>query len=195
MTGSEYRPVISDHEDELMVREQSYGEYQKPEGYLDSFNHFIKEQVNQSAALSAVVNKPKELTREQLKEVKILLDQNGYNEAKLDTAWRNKTNQEIAASIIGHIRRAALGEAMIPFEQRVDKAMESINSLHSWTPAQRKWLDRLARQVKKEVVIDNDFVNRVFATQGGAKRFDKMLGGKLGNVMETLTDSLWAVAG
>ena len=41
----------------------------------------------------------------------------------------------------------------------------------------RKWLDHLARQVKKEVVIDNDFVNRVFATQDGSKHFDKMLGG------------------
>ena len=127
--------------------------------------------------------------------IKILLDQNGYSEAKLDTAWRNQTNQEIAASIIGHIRRAALGEAMIPFEQRVDKAMEAINSHHAWTPAQRKWLDRLAKQVKKEVVIDNNFVNRVFATQGGAKRFDKMLGGELGNVMDILSDRLWAEVG
>ena len=195
MIGSEYRPVISDHEDELMVREQSYGEYLKPEDYLDSFQHFIKEQVNQSAALSAVVNKPRELTREQLKEVKILLDQHGFSEAKLDTAWRNQTNQDIAASIIGHIRRAAIGEAMIPFEQRVDKAMEAILSQHAWTPAQRKWLDRLGKQVKKEVVIDNNFVNRVFATQGGAKRLDRMLGGELGNVMEILVDNLWAAAG
>lgn len=195
MIGSEYRPVISNHQDELMVREQSYGEYLKPKDYLDSFKHFIEEQVNQSAALSAVVNKPRELTREQLKEVKMLLDQNGYSEAKLDTAWRNQTNQDIAASIIGHIRRAAINEAMIPFEQRVDKAMEAINSLHSWTPAQRRWLDRLAKQVKKEVVIDNDFVNRVFATQGGANRFNKVLGGKLGNVMDTLSETLWQAAG
>ena len=66
----------------------------------------------------------------------------------------DQTNQEIAASIIGHIRRAAPGEAM-----------EAINSHHAWTPAQRKWLDRLARQAKKEVLIDNDFVNRVLYLQ------------------------------
>ncbi len=195
MIGSEYRPVISEHEDEFTVREQSYGEYQKPEDYLDSFSHFVNEQINESAALSAVVNRPKELTREQLKEVKMLLDSKGYSEVKLDTAWRNQTNQDIAASIIGHVRRAALGEAMIPFEQRVDKTMEAINALHPWTTAQRKWLDRLAKQVKKEVVIDSNFVNRVFATQGGAKRFDNVLGGKLGNVMELLSSNLWSSVG
>jgi len=31
---------------------------------------------------------------------------------------------------------------------------------HSWTPVQRKWLDRLAKQLTLEVVIDQQFVNR-----------------------------------
>jgi hypothetical protein len=68
---------------------------------------------------------------------------------------RNQTNKDIAASIIGHIR-------------------------HSWTPAQRKWLDRLAIQLVHEVIIDRDFVNHRFAEDGGAKRMDKVLGGSAG---------------
>jgi hypothetical protein len=40
------------------------------------------------------------ITREQLKEIKLLLDTNGHTETKLKAAWRNSTNQEIAASII-----------------------------------------------------------------------------------------------
>ncbi|MBS7673256.1 hypothetical protein KIN13_07420, partial [Vibrio cholerae] len=89
------------------------------------FNDFIKNQLNQSVALGVVVNRPQDLTREQLREVRLLLDEHGYSEVNLQSAWRNQTNQEIAASIVGFIRRAALGEALLPFEQRVTKAMET----------------------------------------------------------------------
>src|SRR5690606_22145851 len=127
--GSEYMPIISEHDDELKVREQSYGAYKRPEDYLHSFNEFIRQQLNQSVALSVIVNRPKDLTREQLKEVRLLLDAHHYSEAALKTAWRNQANQEIAAAIIGYIRQAALGEALVPFEQRVAQAMQRIYGL------------------------------------------------------------------
>src|SRR5690606_12565858 len=107
LVGSESMPLISDHDDELRYRGQNYGQYDKPEDYLDEFNRFIKDQLNQSAALAVVVNKPRDLTREQLREVKLLLDNHGYSEARLQSAVRNQTNKDIAASIIGYIRRAA----------------------------------------------------------------------------------------
>ncbi|MDO8845731.1 type I restriction-modification enzyme R subunit C-terminal domain-containing protein [Methylicorpusculum sp.] len=194
LLGSEYYPVLADHQDELQERVQNYGNYAKPADYLDSFHDFIKHQLNQSAALSVVVNKPKDLTREQLKEIKLLLDQYGYTEAKLQSAWRNQTNQDIAASIIGYIRQAAIGEALIPFEQRVSQAMQKIYALHNWTAVQRRWLDRLAKQLSHEVVIDQTFVNRVFANDGGAKTLNNLLNQQLNNVLDTLADSLWSAA-
>ena len=194
LVGSTYKPILSAHKDEFKARDQSYGTYSKPEDYLDSFNRFIHEQLNQSAALAVVVNRPRDLTREQLREVRLLLDQHGYSEARLQTAWRNRTNQEIAASIIGYIRQAALGEALLPFEQRVAQAMQRIYSLTLWSPVQRKWLERLARQLHHEVVIDTQFVNRVFAHDGGARQLDKLLGGTLENVLGTLADGLWPEA-
>lgn len=194
LVGSAYMPVISGHQDEFVLREQSYGEYKRPEDYLDSFSHFIQQQLNQSVALGVVVNRPRDLTREQLKEVRLLLDQHGFPEARLQTAWRSRTNHEIAASIVGYIRQAALGEALVPFEQRVARAMERIYALTGWTPMQRKWLDRLAKQLRHEVVIDGDFVNRAFAGDGGARQLDVRLGGKLGTVLETFAESLWPSA-
>ena len=194
LLSSEYYPLLADHEDELKVREQSYGKYEKPADYLESFNDFIKNQLNQSAALAVVVNKPKDLTREQLREIRLLLDQHGYSEAKLQSAWRNQTNQDIAASIIGYIRQAAIGEALLPFEQRVNHAMQKIYGLHPWTQVQRKWLDRLAKQLSHEVVIDQQFVNRVFATDGGTKKLNAVLDQHLDNVLDTLADSIWSAA-
>ena len=192
--GSEYRPIIYEGRDEFLTREQNFGVNEKPADYLFSFNDFIKNNINQSAALAVVVNRPKDLTRDQLKEIKVLLDNNGYSESKLKAAWRNSTNQEIAASIIGHIRQAALGEALIPFDQRVHNALQKIYAMHAWLPPQRKCLERLGKQLIHEVIIDHGFVNNAFAQEGGAKRVDKLLDNQLDEVLNTLADGLWGEA-
>ncbi len=191
LVGSKYMPVISEHSDKIEERSQSYGAHQRPEDYLDSFNQFIKDQLNQSAALSVVVNKPRDLTREQLREVKLLLDNHGYSEAHLQSAVRNQTNKDIAASIVGHIRRAAFGEPLIPFEQRVAQAMDRLYTQHDWTPVQRKWLERLAKQLVHEVIIDQEFVNKRFADDGGAKCLDKLLSDQLDVVLDELNEAIW----
>lgn len=192
LLGSENQPVISEHEDEIRERSQTYGNNQRPEDYLDSFGRFIRDQLNQNAALSVVISKPRDLTREQLKEIKMLLDREGYSEAKLQSAWRNQTNQDIAASIIGHIRRAAMGEPLVPFEQRVAQAMQNIYVSHNWTTAQRKWLERLSKQLVHEVIIDREFVNNHFTSAGGAKQLDKVLGNQLDNVLDELGEAIWS---
>jgi type I restriction enzyme R subunit len=194
LLGSHWMPVISTHVDQLMDRTQSWGRHQKPEDYLDEFGRFVCEQVNLSAALAVVVQRPKDLTRAQLKEVRMLLDGAGYSEANLKAAWRNKSNQDIAAGVIAYIRQAALGEALLPFEQRVQQAMQKIHVLHAWAPAQRKWLDRLAKQLTYELVVDEAFVNDNFMDVGGAKGLDKVLGGQLTPVITTLAASLWPAA-
>lgn len=194
LVGTAYRPILSNAPDVLKERTQSWGTYAKPEDYLDSFGHFVREQLNQSIALSVVVNRTKDLTREQLKEVRMLLDGQGFSEAKLKAAWRSKSNQDIAAGIIGYIRQAALGEALLPFDQRVASAMQRIYAAHSWTPVQRKWLERLAKQLTHELVIDQAFVNAAFASDGGAKQLNKLLGGQLDVVMSELADGLWPKA-
>lgn len=191
LLGTAYMPVISHHADQVTERTQSWGVYNRPEDYLDSFGRFVREQVNQSAAMAVVVNRPKDLTRAQLKEVRMLLDGAGYSEASLKSAWRNKSNQDIAAGIIAYIRQAALGEALLPFEQRVTKAMQTIYALHPWTNAQRTWLDRLAKQLTHELVLDDAFINANFTSTGGAKGLDKVLGGQLTPVMSTLAAALW----
>lgn len=193
--GSEDYPVIAPHADRLLAREQNYGAREKPEDYLESFHQFIHQQLNQSVALGVVVNRPRDLTREQLREVRLLLDQNGYSEASLSSAWRDKTQQEIAASIVGYIRQAALGEALIPFDQRVAKAMQRIYQERSWTPVQRRWLERLAQQLVHEVVVDRPVVQRNFEQDGGAARLDKLLGGQLDDVLQSLNDHLWDQVG
>ena len=194
LMGTAYRPVLSDHHDELVAREQSWGQYAKPDDYLDGFASFIKDQLNKSVALSVIVNRPKDLTREQLREVRLLLDGAGFSEAALKAAWRNQSNQDIAAGIVAHIRKAALGEALQPFDERVNRAMQRIYNLYSWTTAQRSWLDRIAKQLKHETVVDSSFLNEAFRQHGGSKQVDKVLGGQLDAVVRHLSEALWLKA-
>ena len=69
--------------------------------------------MNKIPALVVVTTKPRDLTRKQLKELKLLLDQEGYNETILRTAWKETNNVEIAASIIGFIRQSVLEKETI----------------------------------------------------------------------------------
>ncbi|WP_367104220.1 type I restriction-modification system endonuclease [uncultured Psychrobacter sp.] len=191
LAGSERMPVIYEGEDELLERTQGYGEHERPGDYLESFDKFINNNLNDSVALTVVATNPKNLTRQNLKEVKIMLDNAGYSEAKLRSAWRNKTNQDIASSLVGHIRRAALGEPLIPFGTRVNQAMQSIYASQAWTPLQRKWLDRLAKQLQYETVVDKQFINERFSSKGGVKQFNKILQDRLDDVLEQMNEELW----
>lgn len=191
LTGSEHMPVIYEGEDKILTRTQGYGEHERPEDYLESFDEFINNNLNDSVALTVVATNPKSLTRQDLKEVKIMLDNAGYSEAKLRSAWRKKTNQDIASSLVGHIRRAALGEPLVPFETRVNQAMQNIYASQDWTTLQRKWLDRLAKQLQYETVVDKQFINERFSSAGGVKQFDKILQDRLDSVLEQVNEELW----
>ena len=101
------RFLISEHADALRRIERGYGTATRPEDYLDSFRRFITEHVDQIPALLVVTQRPRDLTRAQLRELRLQLDQAGFSEAHLRTAWRETTNQDIAASVIGFIRHVA----------------------------------------------------------------------------------------
>ncbi len=102
---------VSDHPDAFLSTARGYGKANKPEDYLDAFKAFITSRSNDLPALMAVLTKPRDLTRKQLKELVVALDQAGFSETRLATAWREMSNQDIAARIVGYIRQAALGDA------------------------------------------------------------------------------------
>lgn len=191
--------IISYHQDELRRVERGYGvaesgqPYGRPEDYLDSFKAFLQNNQNQIAALTVVVQRPRDLTRQQLKELRILLDNAGYSETQLRSAWRDSTNEDIAASIIGFIRQAALGDALIPYNDRVDRALKKILASQNWTPPQRKWLERIGKQLKAEVVVDRAALDQgEFKTQGGGfDRLDKLFNGQLEAILTNIRDRLW----
>jgi type I restriction enzyme, R subunit len=189
---------ISQHEDKLVAAKRGFGNETRPEDYLKAFSDFIRSRSNTIPALVTVLTRPRDLTRRQLRELVLELDKAGFTEAALSTAWREKTNRDMAARIIGYIRHAAIGDALVPYEQRVDNALQSMLASRSWTAPQRQWLQRLAAQTKANLVVDRDALDDpdlVFKREGGGfARLDRMFGGELQHLLDTFNDSLWHTA-
>jgi virulence-associated protein VagC len=88
----------------------------------------------------------------------------------LATAWRETTNQEMAASIMGYNRQAALGDPLVPYEQRVEKALQRILASRAWTTSQRQWRQRIANQTKAIKIVDREALDDdalIFRREGG----------------------------
>lgn len=191
--------LISEHEDSLQRVERGYGKAGKPEDYLSAFAAWIKDNGNQLPALIAVLQRPRELTRKQLREVALALDTAGFSESKLNTAWRDTTNQEIAASIIGYIRQAAIGDPLLPYTARVDAALQKILTQpphgKPWNDAQRLWLKRIAAQTKANLIVDQAALEdpvQIFSRDGGGfARLDKLFDGQLQQVLASFNEALW----
>lgn len=188
---------LAEHEDELVAVERGYGPgRQRPEDYLSAFGEYVRTHLNEIPALVVVTQRPRELTRQQLRELRLALDTAGFREVDLRCAWRDKTNQDIAASIIGYIRQQALGSPLVPYEERVDRALKKILGSQPWTNPQRNWLERIAAQFKKEVIVDRPALDEgAFKSHGGFRHIDKALGGNLTQVLEAFGDAIWADEG
>lgn len=197
----ESRPApvfVSHHDDRLLGTERGYGQARRPEDYLREFSDFIRSRSNAIPALMTVLTRPRELTRKQLRELALELDKAGFSEVGLATAWRDMTNQDIAARIVGYIRQAAIGDPLVPYDQRVDNALQKLLAARTWSTPQRQWLQRIAAQTKANLLVDREALDDpdlVFKREGGGfTRLDRIFGGELQQVLDTFNESLWPPA-
>ena len=156
----------------------------------------VESNVNKVPALLVVTQRPRDLSREDLRALKLTLDQEGFTEKSLQTAWREQKNEDIAATIIGYIRQLALGSPLVPYEARVDGALQRLLKAQKFTEPQRQWLERIATQMKLETVVDHTSLNAgQFKQKGGFDRMNKVFDGRLDAVLGDLADGIWKDAG
>ncbi|MBX7190769.1 MAG: hypothetical protein K1X94_01845 [Sandaracinaceae bacterium] len=92
---------------------------------------------------------------------------------------------------------AALGHPLIDYDERVNRALGKILASRPWDPTQKKWLERLAKQLQKEIVVDRESLDAegsLFAAEGGSKRLEKVSEGRLDEVLSDLTGNVWRAA-
>jgi type I restriction enzyme R subunit len=183
---------ISDHPDELVSVEDDFGGRASPADYIESFETFVRANMNAAPALIAATQKPRELTRQELKSLAVLLDENGFSEASLRQAYGRVRNADIAAHIIGFVRQAAIGDPLVPYATRVENGVLRIIASRDWTAAQRQWLIRIGRVLKEQPVGDPEILaDPLFAQAGGFERVDREFDHGLGDVLKDLNTAIW----
>lgn len=185
--------VVSFKEDELVSHVRGYGNAIKPEDYLEEFKEFITTHLNDIAALNIVCTRPKELTRAELKSLRLELDRNNFTEKQLNTAIKEMTNEEITADIISIIRQQALGDALISHEEKIKTAMVRLKLMHpELNKIQLKWLERIEKYLLKENILNKEtFETEAFKMQGGFKKMNQIFTNKLDDYIDEINEYLY----
>ena len=185
--------VISDHEDELLEHTRGYGSGSKPEDYLDAFADYVKTNLNEIAALNIICTRPKELTREGLRSLRLTLDREGFTTQQLNTAVSQMTNEEIAADIISLIRRYAIGSTLISHEARIRRAVDKLKKAHTFSRQELNWITRMEKYLMEESVLNVTVFDEDgrFKAQGGFAKINKVFGNKLESIILELNEYLY----
>lgn len=185
--------VISDQEDELLSHTRGYGSSDRPEDYLDAFANYVKTNLNEVAALNIVCTRPKELTRESLKSLRLTLDREGFTTQQLNTAISQMTNEEITADIISLIRRYAIGSALISHEARIRKAVDKLKKAHHFSKQELNWISRMEKYLMEESVLNVAVFDEDgrFKAQGGFNKINKVFGNQLESIVLELNEYLY----
>ncbi|MEI5995283.1 type I restriction-modification system endonuclease [Candidatus Enterococcus mansonii] len=193
-----YSMYISNHKDTFIDETRGYGEgNERPGDYLDSFNRFIRENMNLIPALQIVVKRPKELTIVDLRSIRLTLKEKHFDEKDLQSAWKKEKKETIAADIISFIRQAALGSPLVPHEQRIKNAMEKVYQISDWTNIQESWLNRIEKQLLQTTVLAptaKEFFeeNQLFEDSGGYNRMKQIFKDDVDTIVEVINDNLYA---
>lgn len=190
--GAVQKILVSDHEDELISVEDDFGGKGSPADYIHSFEEFVRAGMNTVPALIAATQRPRELTRSELKDIAVLLDEKGFSEASLRQAYGRVRNADIAAHIIGYVRQAALGDPLVPYQTRVENGVQQILASRTWTPNQKRWLSRIGRALKEQPVGDPVMMDDpLFAQNGGFEVIDREFDHQLADVLMDLNGAIW----
>ncbi|EJE4173290.1 type I restriction-modification system endonuclease [Vibrio parahaemolyticus] len=185
-------PIFTDLPDAVTGVSQVWGDHDSAEDFLEAFDKLVDVSVNQQEALDIIINRPRDLTRKGLIELQEWFDAQNYNDSTLRHAWNVAKNQDIAAKLIGHIRRASIGDALMPFEQRVDLALERIKTANDWNDEQLSWLERLASSIKEKVVLDDDtFKTGNYKRKGGKRKLMNVFNDELDTILAEFNEYMW----
>ena len=185
--------IIATHDDEITSVSIGLPDGKEVKDYLSDFKTYLIEHENDLPALKLVLTAPRDLKREDLKKLHASLMAAGFGEKYLAAAFKEKSGEEIAASIIGFIRNAMDKDILIPFEERLNEAIGKLKNKHEFNRGQQMWLDRISKQILAEKIVDHESLNKgIFRDQiGGFNGLNKVFGGNLDTILSELHWYIW----
>lgn len=175
------RTFLTTIEDKDVVTSQKlerYGQFDNAENYLDAFSAFVKANADKVAALSVLLQHPKDWRPAVMDELKRTLSQNGFEPEKLQRAHRAKGFKALAdvISIVKHA--SAVQSPLLTAEERVNRAVDSFLVMHKLTPEQMQWLSLVREHLVKNLSMDEeDFdLTPLLQMRGGAAKAKRVFG-------------------
>ena len=184
--------VISDHEDEIRTVRQIYGKDEKAEDYLENFEKYIRENQDKIEALKLLKETPKLFKRKDLKELRYILDEKGYKETDLNSAYREVKNVNITADILSYIKKVLKGSTIIDKKEKIQDIEKRIKRLENWNPGQIKIIEKIISQLRENSYLtEEDFKTGILKDGlGGYKNIDKNLKGNLKDIIDIINEEI-----
>ena len=192
LKGKKRGHYYSDKEDTLLETTRGYGNTEKPEDYLEAFSKFVNENKDTIEAIRIACTKPSDMTRAQLKELKLALDKENFTESNLNQAISTVKNEQIVADIIAHIRRAVLHTPIRNHDEKVKKAFEKLIAENHFNKMQLDLLEKIKKYMLHESILNVEtFEAPAFKMEGGFARFDKKFAGRLKEIIRKLNTYIY----
>lgn len=192
LKGKKKGYFYSEKADILKETTRGYGSTEKPEDYLDAFTKFVNENKDKIEAIRIACTKPSDMTRAQLKELKLVLDKENFTETSLNEATSTVTNAHIIADIIAHVRNAVLKTPLFNHDERVEAAFSKLIAAHRFNKMQLDLLEKIKTYMLHESILNTEtFEAPVFKMEGGFARFNKKFGGNLIEIIREINTYIY----
>ena len=192
LKGKKRGHYYSDKEDTLLETTRGYGDTEKPEDYLDAFAKFVNENKDTIEAIRIACTKPSDMTRAQLRDLKLALDKENFTESSLNQAISSVKNEQIVADIIAHIRRAVLHTPILNHEEKVKIAFKKLIEKNNFNKMQLDLLEKIKTYMLHESLLNVEtFEAPAFKMEGGFARFDKKFSGRLVEIIREINTYIY----
>lgn len=148
----------------------------KPSDYLVAFTEFVKEHKQDIEAMKVVLEKPRGWNTSVLKDLRLLLAKNHFQESDLRNAHRLVYHKSLV-DIISMIKHAdKTNEPLLNINERIDKAIEKVFGNIILDSAQYEWINYIKEHLVTNLTLDEEDFNDmpIFESHGGLGRFKKL---------------------
>ena len=192
LKGKKRGHYYSEKEDTLLETTRGYGDTEKPQDYLDSFVAYVNENKDRIEAIRIACTRPSNMTRAQLRELKLELDKENFTESSLNEAASAVSNERIVADIIAFVRRAVLKTPLVNHDDRVKMAFSKLISAHHFNKMQLDLLEKIKVYMLHESILNTEtFEAPAFKMDGGFARFNKKFGGQLAEIIREINTYIY----
>ncbi len=192
LKGKKRGHFYSEKEDTLYETTRGYGDTDKPEDYLEAFAKFVNENTDKIEAIRIACTKPSDMTRAQLKALKLALDKENFTESNLNQAVSTIKNEHIVADIIAHVRQAVLNTPVRNHDEKVKLAFERLIAENHFNKMQLDLLEKIKTYMLHESLLNVEtFEAPAFKMEGGFARFDKKFAGQLMEIIRKINTYIY----